>query len=168
MEKPALQDTETCLWTLNEWRQETIKSGLSVNYRACHTWLLVYLVPRFILKSKSEHRNEFHIKKVVYLHLDLCQSAVQKKKKEKRQFLTKTNIYDKTKQIKMLHWAINMLVLSKHTDCVWSRQDVVTKGNSQPYKEDLYLLFVCLFVCFLSWSTQLFTSLTDQLTADRD
>lgn len=46
----------------------------------------------------------------------------------------------------MLFWAINMLVLSKHAGFVWSRQDIVTKGNSQPYKEDFYLLFVCLFV----------------------
>lgn len=93
--------------------------------------LLSYCI-RVLTAKCSTHSEEY----VAQLHLDLCQSVVKKKKEKKTclcHFLfawsTQTTIYDETKQVKMLHLAINMLVVWKQLDFIWSRQDVVIKGN---------------------------------------
>lgn len=133
-------DGTTCSWMPHKWHQKTIKARVSVNYRTCQTWLLVYLCPPLILYQSLNSQMQNITQKdmlFVQLHRDLCQCVVKIRniwQKSLCHFLftwgTQAAIYDETNQIKMLHLAINMLVLSKHPDFIWSRQDAVIKGNS--------------------------------------
>lgn len=44
----------------HKWHQKTIKARVSVNYRTCHTWLLVYLLSSSRTVSKSLQSSSLH------------------------------------------------------------------------------------------------------------